>query len=156
MDVGDRGLSKVIFNAGMEELMSNDIMSFFENDRFAAFVGIKLVEVKPGYAKANLEITDKHLNAVNIVQGGVLFTLADFAFAAAVNSYGQVSLAINANISFLKSPKGRILIAEAKEVSSSNKIANYTVDIFDENKEVIAKFNGIAYRKKDKLEFNLE
>jgi uncharacterized domain 1 len=133
--------------------MSNDIMSFFKNDRFAAFVGIKLVEVKPGYAKATVEITDKHLNAVNIVQGGVIFTLADFAFAAASNSYGQVSLGINANISYFQSPKGKILIAEAKEISANNKIANYNVDIYDEDEKVISRFTGMAYRKKDLLEF---
>ena len=131
--------------------MSNDIMSYFEKDRFAAFVGIKLVEVKPGYAKANMEITDKHLNAVNIVQGGVIFTLADFAFEAASNSYGQVSLGINANISYFQPPKGKILIAEAKEISASKKIASYNVDIFNEDKEIIARFTGMVYRKKDKL-----
>lgn len=131
--------------------MSNDIMSYFEKDRFAAFVGIKLVEVKPGYAKANMEITDKHLNAVNIVQGGVIFTLADFAFEAASNSYGQVSLGINANISYFQPPKGKILIAEAREISASKKIASYNVDIFNEDKEIIARFTGMVYRKKDKL-----
>jgi len=134
--------------------MSNDIMSYFENDRFAAYVGIKLVEVKTGYAKAIMEITDKHLNAVNIVQGGVIFTLADFAFAAASNSYGQVSLGINANISYFQPPKGKILIAEAIEISANKKIASYNVDIFGEDKELIARFTGMAYRKKDKL--NLE
>ena len=134
--------------------MSNDIMSYFEKDRFAAFVGIKLVEVKPGYAKASLEITDKHLNAVNMVQGGVIFTLADFAFEAASNSYGEVSVGINANISYFRSPKGKTLIAEAKEISASNKIASYNVDILNENKEIIAKFTGMVYRKKDKLKFD--
>lgn len=136
--------------------MSNDIMSFFKNDRFAASVGIKLVEVKLGYAKANMEITDKHLNAVNIVQGGVIFTLADFAFAAASNTNGQVALGINANISYFQPPKGKILLAEAKEISANNKIANYNVDIFDEDKQIIARFTGMAYRKKDKLEFDLD
>lgn len=132
--------------------MSNDIKSYFEKDRFAALVGIKLVDVKPGYAKANIEITERHLNAVNIVQGGVIFTLADFAFAAASNSYGQVSLGINANISYFQPPKGRILIAEAKEIFANKKIASYNVDIYDENMEVIARFTGMAYRKKDKIE----
>ncbi|MGC7873222.1 PaaI family thioesterase [Desulfosporosinus sp. SYSU MS00001] len=133
--------------------MNENIMSYLEHDRFAALAGIKLVEVKPGYAKANMEITDKHLNAVNIVHGGAIFTLADFAFAAASNSYGQVSLGINATISYFRPPKGCIIIAEAKEVSSSKKIGNYNVDVFDENKEIIARFNGIVYRKKDKIEF---
>ena len=91
--------------------MKNDLMRYFEKDRFAALVGIKLVEVKPGYAKASLEITEQHLNAVNIVQGGVIFTLADFTFAAAANSYGQVSLGINANISYFQPPKGKMLMA---------------------------------------------
>lgn len=129
----------------------NSMISFFEKDRFAAFVGIKLVEVEPGYAVAKMEITDKHLNAVDVVQGGAIFTLADFAFAAASNSYGQVSLAINVNISFFRSSKGRILIAEAKEISANKKLASYNVDIFDENKELIARFNGMVYRKKDKI-----
>lgn len=121
------------------------MLHFFEKDKFAAFVGIKLVELKPGYAKASLEITDQHLNPVNMVHGGVMFTLADFTFGAAANSYGgQVSVALNANISYFKSPKGRILTAEAKEVSSNKKIAGYSIDIFDENKELIARFNGIS------------
>jgi len=131
--------------------MKNDIMSYFEKDRFAAFVGLKLVEVKPGYAKVKMEITDKHLNAVNIVQGGVIFTLADFAFEAASNSYGEVSLGINANISYFQPPKGKILIAEAKEISANKKIASYNVDIYGEDKELIARFTGMVYRKKDKL-----
>jgi len=133
--------------------MSIEMKSYFEKDKFAAFVGIKLLEVKPGYAKANMEITDKHLNAVNIVQGGAIFTLADFAFEAASNSYGQVSLGINANISYFQSPKGKILVAEAKEVSASQKIASYNVDIFNEDKEIIARFTGMVYRKRDRLNF---
>ena len=131
--------------------MSYDLMSYFEKDRFAAYIGIKLIEVKPGYAKANMEITDKHFNAANIIQGGVIFTLADFVFEAASNSYGQVSLGINANISYFQTSKGKMLIAEAKEISASKKIASYNVDIFNEYKETIARFTGMVYRKKDKL-----
>jgi acyl-CoA thioesterase len=134
--------------------MSNDLMCYFEKDRFAAFVGINLIEVKPGYAKANLEISDKHLNAVNIVHGGVIFALADFAFAAASNSYGHVSLGINATISYFQPAKGKTLIAEAKEISASNKIANYNVDIYCEDEEIIARFTGMVYKKKDKLKFD--
>ncbi|AFM40948.1 hypothetical protein Desaci_1971 [Desulfosporosinus acidiphilus SJ4] len=131
--------------------MSNDIMNYLDKDRFAAFVGIKLVEVKPGYAIARLEITDDHLNAVNIVQGGVIFTLADFAFAAASNSHGQVSLGINANISYFQPPQGKIITAIAKEVFINKKIASYNVEIFDEDEKIIARFTGMVYRKKDEL-----
>ncbi|MDQ7095180.1 PaaI family thioesterase [Desulfosporosinus sp. PR] len=132
--------------------MTSNLMNYFKNDRFAALVGIKLVEVGPGYAKASLEIGEQHLNAVNIVQGGVIFTLADFAFAAAANSYGQISLGINANISFFQPPKGKMLFAEAEEISGSKKILNYNVDVFDESAALIARFTGMAYRKKDALD----
>jgi len=63
-------------------------------------------------------------------------------------------LGINANISYFQSPKGKILVAEAKEVSASQKIASYNVDIFNEDKEIIARFTGMVYRKRDRLNFD--
>ena len=134
--------------------MSNDLISYFEKDRFAAFVGIKLIEVRPGYAKASLVLSENHLNAVGIVQGGVIFTLADFAFAAASNSRGQVSLGINANISYFRAPQGKILTAVATETFLNPKLANYTVEIFDGTEGIVAQFTGMVYRKKDTFEFD--
>ena len=49
-----------------------------------------------------MEISDIHLNSIGTVHGGALFTLADFTFALAANSHGIVTVAINANISYLK------------------------------------------------------
>src|SRR5665647_1828513 len=74
----------------------------FARDRYAALTGIEIIEVQKGYCKARLVIEDKHLNAANVVQGGAIFTLADLAFAVASNSHGQLALAINVNISFLR------------------------------------------------------
>jgi acyl-CoA thioesterase len=128
--------------------MSTDMMQYINNDRFAEFVGIKLVEVAPGYAKTQMEITDKHLNGVNVVHGGAIFTLADYAFAAASNSKGFVTLAINVNITYFKAPKGKVLVAEAKEISGEKRICGYSIDIIDENNDLIARFNGTGYTKR--------
>ena len=68
---------------------------FVENDLFAQHVGIELIEVAPGTAKARLKVCRHHLNGVGLTQGGVVFTLADLAFAAASNAYGFVAVAIN-------------------------------------------------------------
>ncbi|MDD2556416.1 MAG: PaaI family thioesterase [Syntrophaceticus sp.] len=122
-----------------------------KNDRFAALAGIELVKVEPGYALAKMNIEEKHLNGVNIVQGGATFTLADYAFAAASNAYGQVALGINASINYFQAPKGEVLFAEATELHASRRLANYNVDIYDENKELIARFTGTVYKKKDKV-----
>jgi acyl-CoA thioesterase len=129
------------------------IIEFFKKDRFAASIGIKLIEVEPGYALAKVEIADKHLNAIDSVQGGVTFTLADFAFAAASNSHGQVAVGINVNITYFQAPKGKVLIAEAKEIYANSKLASYNVDVYDDNKELIARFTGMVYRKKGLLDF---
>ena len=125
--------------------------SFLKNDRFAALAGIELVKVEPGYALAKMNIEEKHLNGVNIVQGGATFTLADYAFAAASNAYGQVALGINASINYFQAPQGEVLFAEATELHASRRLANYNVDIYDENKELIARFTGTVYKKKDKV-----
>ncbi|MEQ8236005.1 MAG: PaaI family thioesterase [Syntrophomonadaceae bacterium] len=127
-------------------------LNFLAQDRFAALVGVKLVQVEPGHAVAKLALEDKHLNAAQVVQGGAIFTLADFAFAAASNSHGRLSLAINASIDFFASPRGTVLTAEAKEVHRSPKLASYNVDIHDENGEICARFTGTVYRKKDRVE----
>lgn len=125
-----------------------------KNDRFAALAGIELVKVEPGYALAKMKIEDKHLNALNIVQGGATFTLADFAFAAASNAHGRVAVGINASISYFQAPKGKVLFAEATELHASRRLASYNVDIRDENDGLIARFTGTVYKKKDKLNFN--
>jgi acyl-CoA thioesterase len=131
-----------------------DIKSFFKKDNFVANVGIELLEVSPGYAKAKLDVEERHLNALKTVQGGALFTLADIAFAAAINAHGSTAVVINANMSFVKAATKGTLIAEAKETSISPKIATYNVDITDDHGDIIAIYQGMGYRKKTQNDFS--
>lgn len=130
--------------------MDSDMTRFINNDRFAEFIGVKLVSVEPGHAVAQMEVESHHLNGVGFVQGGAIFTLADYAFAAASNSRGNPTLGINANISYFRTPKGRLLTAEAREVSSTNRLCTYNVDVFDEDGELIARVTAMGYIKKEK------
>jgi acyl-CoA thioesterase len=132
------------------------ILKFFENDRFAANSNIKVVDIAPGKATTRMEVSDMHLNGIGTVHGGALFTLADFTFALAANSYGKVTVAINANISYLKAVKNGFLTAKARELSSGGRIASYTVDIFDESDDLIAVFQGMAYRKRENISVLME
>lgn len=106
--------------------------------------------VEAGYAKARMEIRDFHLNGANIVHGGAIFTLADFAFAAAVNSREQISVGISATMSYAKAATTGVLIAEAREVSLNHKLGIYIVDVRNDQNDLIAVFQGTAYRKKEK------
>ncbi len=123
-------------------------MSFLnEKDRFARHNGMQLTKVKEGYAVAEMEINENHLNGAGVVQGGAIFTLADLAFAAASNSYGNLNLSINSAITFFKSIDKGKLYAYAKEISRSKKIATYHIEVKNQSNELIAFMQGIAYSK---------
>lgn len=129
-----------------------NIRKFLANDRFAEHNGIELLEISQGRAKAKMNIKDCHLNGANIVHGGAIFTLADLVFAAASNSHGTIAVAINAGISFIKAAAGGTLYADGREISRNPKLATYTIDVTNEAGEIIAVFQGMVYRKKDKIE----
>jgi acyl-CoA thioesterase len=121
-----------------------------ENDRFAAHCGIELLSVSAGQARAKMTLRPDHLNGLGSVQGGAIFTLADLAFAAASNSHGPVAVAINVSISFIKAAQTGTLWAEAREVSKNFKLGYYTVEVKDDTGELVALFQGLAYRKSEK------
>jgi acyl-CoA thioesterase len=119
-----------------------------ERDRFAAENGIALVDVSPGHAVARMEVAPRHLNGVDVVQGGAIFTLADFAFAAAANSHGRVALAIDVSISFLKAVSGGTLVAEAREEALNERLSTVVVRVTDAKGDLVALFKGTAYRRR--------
>ncbi|MDK2947167.1 acyl-CoA thioesterase [Methanolobus vulcani] len=129
----------------------DDIQRYFSQECFASNSGMKITEVSEGYAKAEMKIEKRHHNILGTVHGGAIFTLADMAFAAASNSYGTVAVAINADISFVKAAIEGTLYAEAKETSINPKISTYVVNITDDQGDIVAIFNGMTYRKKNKI-----
>lgn len=137
----------------MDKELEQAVIKFFEKDRFAHYVGIELIKVDRGYAVTRLELSDRHFNGLDVVQGGAIYTLADFAFAAAINSEGNATVGINSSITYFKAPKGKVITAEAKQISSDKKICGCDVDVLDEDGSLIAKFNGTGYRKNLKIDF---
>jgi len=127
------------------------IIRHFENDRFAATSGMRMVELRAGYAKTALEVQQRHLNSVGTVQGGAIFTLADLAFAMACNSRGRVAVAVNTSLSFLKATRSGTLYAEAVEISRSNRLSSCTVRVTNDAEELVALFQGTAYIKDEVL-----
>jgi acyl-CoA thioesterase len=116
-------------------------------DRFAKEAGITLVDVEPGRAVATMVVGEQHLNGVGIAQGGAIFTLADFAFAAAANSRGPVAVAIDVSVSFLRAVASGTLTAEAREESASRRVSTCLVRVTDDAGQLVALFKGTAFRK---------
>ena len=124
---------------------------FSSQDLFAKHVGIELLEVEPGRARTRMEIKPHHFNGAKTVHGGAIFTLADFAFAVASNSRGNLAMGINTSVSFVKAVTGGTLYAEAKEQTLNPKLASYSVLITDDTDETVAIFQGMVYRKKQPI-----
>ena len=121
-------------------------------DYFRELLGIKVLEIRDGYAKMSLELEKKHMNAVGFTHGGVLFSLADCAFAEAVNFGDRQAVAVQVSINYLRpSSVGDVLTAEATTVSDGKTLALCSVVIKKGDKDV-AMFSGLAYKipnKKD-------
>ena len=127
------------------------IRAFFAGDQFAAANGIELVEISPGRAKARMTLQPRHWNGLGIVHGGAVFTLADFAFALASNSHGTIAVAAQASITIMKATRTGTLWAEAREISKNHRLGTYTIEVRDDAGELVALFQGLAYRKSDPI-----
>jgi acyl-CoA thioesterase len=121
----------------------------FAKDQFIAYLGGELLDLRPGFARARLKIEKHHLNSLGIIQGGVIFSLADFAFAVASNAAGRVAVGLNMNLSCLKATSEGILTAEATEISRSRRVSSCTVHVTNEAGELVGVFQGTAFIKED-------
>ncbi|MCH4148426.1 MAG: PaaI family thioesterase [Prevotella sp.] len=124
---------------------------YFKGDHFARLIGAELIEIKEGYAKARMLVTYDHLNGGGVCQGGAIFTLADLAFAGAVNSHGTLTLSTNANIVYVHPAQEGYLYAEAHEIVNHHRLPYAEVRITDASGELIAILTSSGYRKKETL-----
>ena len=130
-----------------------DVKDFLNNnDRYAAFIGAKLVELRSGYARAEMIVRGDHLNGVGVCQGGALFSLADFAMGALMNRHNKLTLSLEATITYTKSAlEGELVVAEAVEVYNHEKIPFCEVKLRNGRGELLCAVSGIGYRKEEPL-----
>ena len=126
-----------------------NLAEHLKNDRFADYIGIERV-LCDGAWTAQLKIDDRHLNGLDAVQGGVIFTLADYAFAIASNTDGRTSVGLQTSISYLAPAKtDDVLIAGIREISRRRTVSVYEIEIRNTGTgALIALFTGNAYTVK--------
>ncbi len=123
-----------------------------EHDQVAVNYDMDLLEVAPGYARIGMKIKKDMLNAVRLAHGGVTFCLADFAFAVAANSHGQVSVATSVSISYpAPAREGDYLVAEAREVARTRRTGLYQIEVRREDGALVALFTGNVFRRDDQV-----
>ena len=119
---------------------------FFYKDKFAVNTGVTLDELSDDEAVCSLNLTDDHRNAYGGVMGGVIFTLADFAFAVLSNQIHQLTVAQQVDIHYLSAPKGDKLIAKATCRKNGRTSSIINVDISDDLGRDVAQFIGTGFK----------
>ncbi len=125
-----------------------DFRDKVEKDLFARHLGIKVDKIEPGYAKARVKVRREFQNFSGYVHGGLIFSLADQAFAAASNSFGSLALAVHMGISYLSPPAvGDELTAEAHLIHLGKKISVYRIKVKNSSGKLVADCQGTVYQK---------
>ena len=119
---------------------------YFEGDKYAMMTGAVLEELTDEYSLVSLELGDIHKNANGGIMGGVMFTVADFAFAVLSNHIHHPTVAQQVSINYLGVPKGDKLYAKAYCKKNGGRTAVLNVDVTDNTGRDIAQFIGSGFK----------
>lgn len=128
--------------------LTKSLRSRIAADPFARRLGIELVTLRPGYSRVRLALDPSMVNFHGIVHGGVVFSLADAAFAAASNAHGDPAVALAMSIQFFEVPlAGSRLIAEAREERLGHRAGFYAMTVTDGDGRTVARCQGVVHRR---------
>jgi acyl-CoA thioesterase len=121
--------------------------AMYGQDRASQALGMRVVEVRPGYARLTMQVREDMVNGHQLCHGGLIFTLADSAFAFACNTYDLVTVASAATVEFLLAARlGDELTAIAEERSRSKRTGIYDVAVSNQRSECVALFRGRSHQ----------
>lgn len=123
-----------------------------EADLFSRWLGIEVLSVGDGTSEICMLVRPEMVNGFGIAHGGILFSLADSAFAFACNSDGYVTVALDVSVSFPKAVRVLDkLKATAKRIHKTNRTGLYLVEVLNERKELVGLFKGTCYRTEKQI-----
>lgn len=111
---------------------------FMKNDKYAHFTGVKILELREGYSKAELELNNITENSVGSMHGGAIFTLVDIVSGTAALTHGYACTTLNATINYMKAVRGGKITAEAKELHNGRSTKVYEVSVTNEKNVVVS------------------
>jgi acyl-CoA thioesterase len=127
----------------MTEVTTQANRAMMARDRASALLGLVVERDDPGHAVVSMRVRDDMTNGFHITHGGLVFALADTAFAIACNEDDRVTVAAGADISFLKpTTAGQLLTATAVRRSRSGRSGIYDVTVVDDQGDTVAEFRG--------------
>ena len=128
-----------------DEIAQKSAETMWSNDHASQWMGMELVTVSEGQAVLELTVAKQHCNGHGMCHGGVIFALADSAFAFACNSRNQVTVAQHNVISYIASGRlGDRLTAQATEISLTGRNGITDVRVTNQAGVLIAEFRGMS------------
>ena len=135
--------------AQAQKLASDCAEHMYSGDTASQWLGISILDVDEGQASAKMVITENMLNGHKTCHGGILFSLADSAFAFACNSQNHAAVAAGCHIDFLLPAfEGDELIATATQIHQGKRSGIYHITIVNQKQQTIALFKGNSARIK--------
>jgi acyl-CoA thioesterase len=121
--------------------------ALYQRDRASQALGMRLAAVGPGSARVVMLVRADMVNGHRVCHGGIVFALADSAFAFACNSYNESTVAVAGAIDFLSGAReGDELTAEARELWRTRRNGIYEISVCNQRGERVALFRGRSYR----------
>ena len=130
-----------------ETSSTDDVLTEFkakaEDEPIASFLKMRLLELSPGYAKVAMKLEPEYQNFNGLVFGGIVMAVADQAFAYAVNSVRQSSIASQFNIHFIAAAKvGDELTAEGRVMKNGRRVGIAEMMVTNQEGKIIARATG--------------
>lgn len=130
-----------------QEVAEMVLQKMLDADAFSRWLGVEVLEVAPRISTIRMTVRNEMVNGFGTSHGGIVYALADSAFAFAVNSTGRVAVAVDCTISYPTSVKpGDVLVARAEEQNRTRNLAFCVVTVTNQHEQVVGHFRGTAYR----------
>ncbi|MDR3149692.1 MAG: PaaI family thioesterase [Oscillospiraceae bacterium] len=127
------------------------LYDFFKEDKFAMGIGAVIEEVDENSALISVKLTPEHMNGLGVPQGGLVYTIADFAFAVASNAHENSPdyVTLQSSMNFIRSSRGEKLFARATAVHKGRTVAVYNATVYDDLGKTVASasFTGFATKQ---------
>lgn len=130
-----------------QSLAERVVQGMLARDEFSRWLGLEVVEVEPARSVCRMVVRAEMVNGFGVAHGGIVFSLADSAFAFACNTQGKIAMSIENGITYPAAVHvGDALTAVAVEESASRRLGYCRVVVTNQKSEIVGLFHGTAYK----------
>ena len=130
-----------------QALAERVVAAMLERDAMSRWLGLEVTRIAPRHATCRMTIRPDMVNGFGVSHGGVVFTLADSAFAFACNTHGRLTVSVENSITYPAAVHpGDVLTAVADEEAASNRLGYYKVEVRNQHGVLVSAFRVTAYK----------